>query len=181
MSPRINLLPAYQRPDRRVARLGYAAAAAGVLLACAGGVYYGGLVRQQQALQARTRALQQEHEQVRATLKRAQELRAREEKVAKVEADLRHLRGRSWWPVVVELAGLTPQGGVAWEVVGAAEDRIRIQGIARGVPEVGQMVTGLVASPYVAGVDVHYANERAPGRYEFALTVRLRAGDGEGG
>lgn len=173
--PRINLLPAGHRPAA-AGRWGYAAGVGVMVLV--GVAYYGFLAREQRSLATRLPALRQAQAQVQAGLNRARQLKDREERAARVEAAMQGLRGRTWWPLLLEFQELTPTG-LSWEAVEGSGDRIRLRGRAAGMVEVAQFVTGLAGSPRVEGVELHEARRNDKGRFEVDLTVRLLPGEGK--
>ncbi len=171
-TPQINLLPADYRPARRLGMPQFVAAGVLFCLISGGALYYGGLVQEQMKLGTRLPALQMENEQVKAELGRATRLKEREDKAAQVEESFRRLKGRLWWPILLDFQDATP-AGLSWETVEGGADQIRLQGQANGMNDVAGLVTGLAGSSRVEGVDMHQAVQGENGRFVLDLTVRL--------
>ena len=174
MTVRINFLPrSYQPPKQMGAKeWGIALATVAAVLATTGyytSVYSGtiGLERQAQADTGKLKGVQ-------AQLAQAEEIKARETRVATAEHDLMSLAGRHWSSVLLTLTQLTPQH-VAWTGLKTNGNDIVLQGTSRGMVDMAQLMGGLVTESTVDMVTLKTVDEKG-----MPITVTVKAGDKSG-
>lgn len=158
MTVRINFLPKTYQPPKQLGPKEWAAAA-GVAVAVVGtSVYYMSAFAGAARLEKQIEVDQAKHQQVKAALAEAAEVRSREEQVDKAKAELKALQGRPWSGLLLSLTDMTPQH-VTWNSVKVEGDTITLVANSRGLVDVAQLFGGLVDHSEVAEVALKYVNE----------------------
>ncbi|HEY3364405.1 MAG TPA: hypothetical protein VGK74_05075 [Symbiobacteriaceae bacterium] len=159
MTVRINFLPRTYQPPKRLEARQWGVALAAVTAMAAIGMYYTSVYAGTVKLGHETEATQLKLQQVKAGLAQATDIKAREDKVTKAEADLKSLTGRHWSSVLLDLRESTPQH-VTWTGLKVAGNSITLHGTNRGLVDVAQLLGSLVNDKNVEQVNLRYINEK---------------------
>jgi Tfp pilus assembly protein PilN len=158
MTVRINFLPPSYQPPRKLGARDYLVVGAVAAAVALGSVYYGNGYAELQATQARVETAQRQLSTVRERVADLEDVRAREQRVARAEIEIQSLKGRAWSTVLLGLRDLTPQR-MYWTEFEVEDARITISGSAARLIDLAQFIVGLMSSPLVAQVDLQVTTE----------------------
>lgn len=171
MTVRINFLPKTYQPPKQLGPKEWTIAAGVAAGVVATSVFYMSTFATAARLENQVKAAAAKHQQVKADLALAAEIRAREEKVAQAEKDLRSLVGRPWSTILLTLADLTPQQ-VTWHSLTVQDSQITLKATGRGLVDVAQLFGGLVDHSQVEQVSLRYVNEQG-----VPVKITVKAGE----
>lgn len=165
---RINFLPRSYQPPKQLGAKEWAAAAGVAVVMVATTVYYMSLFSSTKRIEGELDRSQIRYQAVKTKLAEATDLKVREERVARAEADLQSLAGHRWSSVLITLSDLTPVR-VSWTSLTAERDNLRLMGTAGGLVDVAQLFSGLLNNAGVEAVTLRYVNEKG---VQVAVTAR---------
>ncbi|HYF93616.1 MAG TPA: PilN domain-containing protein [Symbiobacteriaceae bacterium] len=177
MTVRINFLPKSYTPPKQVGPKEMGVAAGVALAVVAVGAYYSAVYAGTVDLERQIVSDQAKHESVKASLAEAEQIKAREARVAEAEQQLQVLAGREWSGVLAILSRLTPKR-VMWTSLKANGDTITLRGSGQNLEDVAQLLGGLVTETLVDHVSLRTATEKG---FPVAVTVNSGAKGGAEG
>lgn len=164
---KINLMLKEYAPPRKAGALEWGLAAAAMLGAVVGSLYYMGVAADAEALTRQGVNQEQRLHRVKAQLAEVELIGNREVRVAQAEGELQGLVGRRWSHLLLTLRDLTPQE-VTWQVLSIDHNTMTLTATSRGLIDVAQLFSGLTVHPQVDEVALRYVNEKG-------ITVEFKA------
>lgn len=159
MTVRINFLPRNYQPPAQWGGREYGIVAAAVVALLGTGAYYGSVYVGTNNMVAQAERDTAQLKTVQAQLAEATEIKAREQRVAEAEREMKALTGRHWSGVLLTLSDLTPQH-LAWTSLKTSGNDVVLKGTSRGLVDMAQLLGGLVTERSVERVTLKYINEQ---------------------
>lgn len=156
MTVPINFLPRSYQPPRKLGARDYLLVGAAAMALLAGAAYYTNAYADLNATEAKIKSTEQEIAIVKARAATVESVRAREERVAQAEMEIKSLKGRAWSPVLLGFRDLTPQR-MYWTDFKVEQGIVTISGSSESLMDIAQFIVGLMVSPSVMQVDLQAA------------------------